>query len=153
MVWRFIRTAPITIGGGASLAITGGIYAASGEMQISSGAQVQLAGSSADGLSARVVVGDVSVSGNGVLAIDAGQNAPLIVDPASPLLASSAARATAANLESPTTSSETANDVAIAAVAAELDANGSLATPFAAAGQLTPGVSGVSYEKKPFSGG
>ncbi len=118
-------TAPITVGGGASLIITGGIYAASEEMQISGGAQVQLAGSSASGLSARLVVSDLNVSGSGSLAIDAGQNAPLIVNPASPLLANSAASGPAFSLVNPTTNSETANDVAIAAVAAELDTNNS----------------------------
>ncbi|HEX5445249.1 MAG TPA: hypothetical protein VFW87_15525, partial [Pirellulales bacterium] len=146
-------TAPITVVGGASLIITGGIYAASGEMQISGGAQVQLAGSSASGLSARLVVSDLNVSGSGSLAIDAGQNAPHIVNPASPLLANSAASGPAFSLVSPTTSSETANDVAIAAIAAELDTNGSPTVPVAVAGQLTPGVGGVSYEKRPSLGG
>lgn len=147
-------TAPITIGGGASLAITGGIYAADGGLQISGGAQLSLVGSSAEGLSARLVVGDLSVSGNGVLAIDAGQNAPLIVDPNSPLLTRGAAGPMPLpHVSSATSDGQTANNVAIVAVANELDLRGSPAGSAAATGQLTRGVGGVSYGKRPILGG
>ena len=146
-------TAPITIGGGASLAITGGIYAAGGQVQISGGAQVSLAGSATDGISARMVIDDLSVSGVGVLAIDAGQNTPLVVDPNSPLFTGGATSpASLPDVSGATSDEQTANDLAVVAVAAELDASGPPAGT-AAAGQLTPGGGGVSYVKRPFLGG
>ncbi|HEX7446068.1 MAG TPA: hypothetical protein VF306_00910 [Pirellulales bacterium] len=98
------------------------------------------------------MVDDLSVSGNGVLAIDASQNAPLIVGSSSPLVASGAADpASLSNASGATTDEQTANDLAVVAVAAELDASGPPAGT-AAGGQLTSGVSSVNNQKRPLLG-
>lgn len=75
--------APINVTGGGLLSVTGVIYAAGASLNVSGNAHVQIDGSASAGASARAVVYDASVSGGGVLSIDAGQNAPLAAGAAS----------------------------------------------------------------------
>lgn len=93
--------APLSLGGNASLVVTGGIYAAGGDLAVSGGAMLHVTGSSASGLSARVVVVELNASGNAQVSIDASQNAPLVAGAA------------------PAAVSAAASDAALAALAAE----------------------------------